>query len=55
MYVGHRLPRTKFLPLFCSGVDWKVGITFGRLMKFSRYGSRKRKIPLTQRSDDFVG
>ena len=20
MYVGHRLPRTKFLPLFCSGV-----------------------------------
>ena len=33
----------------------KFGITFGRLMKFSRCGSRKRKIPPTQRSDDFVG
>ena len=22
MYVGHRLLRTKFLPLFCSGVVW---------------------------------
>ena len=55
MYVGHRLPRTKFLPLFCSGVGWKADITFGRLMKFSRCVSRKRKIPPTQRSDDFVG
>ena len=49
MYVGHRLLRTKFLPLFCSGVDWKAGITFGRLMKFSRCNlPRKRKIPPTQ-------
>ena len=22
MYVGHRLLRTQFLPLFCSGVVW---------------------------------
>ena len=40
MYVGHRLLRTQFLPLFCSGVGWKAGITFGRLMKFSRCGLR---------------
>ena len=51
----HRLLRTKFLPLFCSGVGWKAGITFGRLMKFSRYVPHKRKIQPTQRSDDFVG
>ena len=43
MYESHRLPRTKFLPLFCSGVGWKAGITFGRLMKFSRYVSHKEK------------
>ena len=56
MYGNHRSLRTKFLPLFCSGVDWKAGITFGRLMKFSRCNlPRKRKIPPTQRSDDFVG
>ena len=55
MYVDRRLLRTKFLPLFCSGVGWKAGITFGRLMKFSRYVPHKRKIPPTQRSDDFVG
>ena len=55
MYGSHRLLRTKFLPLFCSGVGWKAGITFGRLMKFSRYVPHKRKIPPTQRSDDFVG
>ncbi|MSC22276.1 hypothetical protein CGS54_01715 [Faecalibacterium prausnitzii] len=49
MYVNRRLPRTKFLPLFCSGVDWRAGITFGRLMKFSRCNlPRKRKIPPTQ-------
>ena len=39
----------------CSGVGWKAGITFRRLMKFSRCVFRKRKIPPTQRSDDFVG
>ena len=27
-------------PCLCSGVDWKADITFGRLMKFSRYGLR---------------
>ena len=43
MYGSHRLLRTKFLPLFCSGVDWKAGITFGRLMKFSRCVPRKEK------------
>ena len=31
----------------------KIGITFGRLMKFSRCGSHKRRIPLTQRSNGF--
>ena len=41
MYGSHRLLRTKFLPLFCSGVDWKAGITFGRLMKDSRFGMKK--------------
>ena len=53
MYVGHRLLRTKFLPLFVQRRWRKVGITFGRLMKFSRCVSRKRKIPPTQRSDGF--
>ena len=49
MYGSHRLLRTKFLPLFCSGVGWRAGITFGRLMKFSRCNlPRKRKIPPTQ-------
>ena len=33
----------------------KVGITSGRIMKFSRCVTHKRKIPPTQRSDDFVG
>ena len=43
-------------PCLCSGVDWKAGITFGRIMKFSRCNlPRKRKIPPKQRSDDFVG
>ena len=53
MYVNRRLFRTKFLPLFVQRRWRKVGITFGRLMKFSRCGSRKRKIPPTQRSDGF--
>ena len=53
MYVGHRLLRTQFLPLFVQRRWRKVGITFGRLMKFSRCVSRKRKIPPTQRSDGF--
>ena len=48
VYVDHRLLRTKFLPLFCSGVGRKAGITLGRLMKFSRYGFPKKKIPPTQ-------
>ena len=43
MQGGHRSHRTKFLPLFCSGVGWKAGITFGRLMKFSRYGFPEKK------------
>ena len=55
MYVGHRLLRTQFLPLFVQRRWRKVGITFGRLMNFSWCVSRKRKIPPTQRSDDFVG
>ncbi|MFQ7460734.1 MAG: hypothetical protein ACLRNJ_06275 [Faecalibacterium prausnitzii] len=55
VYDNRRSRRTKFLPLICSGVGWKAGITFGRLMKFSRYVPHKRKIPPTQRSDDFVG
>ena len=40
-------------PCLCSGVGWKAGITFGRLMKFSRCVSRKRKIPPKQHSDGF--
>ena len=43
MYVGHRLLRTKFLPLFVQRRWRKVGITFGRLMKFSRCSSLKEK------------
>ena len=43
MYVDRRLTRTKFLPLFCSGVGRKAGITFGRLMKFSRYSFPEKK------------
>ena len=53
MYVGHRLLRTKFLPLFAQRRWRKVGITSGRLMKFSRCVTHKRKIPPTQRSDGF--
>ena len=53
MYVNHRLLRTKFLPLFVQRRWRKVGITSGRLMKFSRCSSRKRKIPPMQHSDGF--
>ena len=53
MYVDHRLLRTKFLPLFVQRRWRKVGIAFGRLMKFSRCVSRKRKIPPMQHSDGF--
>ena len=49
------MPRTKFLPLFCSGVDWKAGITFRRLMKFSRYVSHKEKYRPRSAAMDFVG
>ena len=55
MYGSHRLLRTKFLPLFCSGVGWKAGITFGRLMKFSRYVSHKEKYRPSSAAMDFVG
>ena len=55
MYVGHRLLRTKFLPLFCSGVGRKAGITSGRLMKFSRYNSRKEKYHPARQAKNFVG
>ena len=47
--------RTKFLPLFCSGVGWKAGITSGRLMKFSRYVSHKEKYRQSSAAMDFVG
>ena len=53
MYVGHRLLRTQFLPLFVQRRWRKVGIMFGRLMRFSRCVSRKRKIPPMQHSDGF--
>ena len=43
VYVDHRLLRTKFLPLFVQRRWRKVGITFGRLMKFSRCSSLKEK------------
>ena len=52
VYVARRLLRTKFLPLFVQRRWWKVGIAFGRLMKFSRCVSRK-KIPPMQHSDGF--
>ena len=55
MYGSHRLLRTKFLPLFCSGVGWKAGITFGRLIKFSRYVSHKEKYHPSSAAMDFVG
>ena len=55
MYGSHRLRWTKFLPLFAQRRWRKVGITFGRLMKFSRCVPHKKRIPPTQRSDDFVG
>ena len=56
MYVDSRLLRTKFLPLFCSGVGRKAGITFGRLMKFSRYSfPEKKKTAHAVQAKDFVG
>ena len=42
-------------PVYAAALTKKVDITSGRLMKFSRYVPHKRKIPPTQRSDDFVG
>ena len=53
MYVNRRSLRTKFLPLFVQRRWRKVGITFGRLMKFSRYNSRKRKIPPCKTGEKF--
>ena len=56
MYVDRRLTRTKFLPLFFSGVGRKAGITFGRLMKFSRYSfPEKKKTAHAVQAKDFVG
>ena len=55
MYVGHRLLRTQFLPLFVQRRWRKVGITFGRLMKFSRYVSHKEKYRPSSAAMDFVG
>ena len=42
-------------PCLCSGVGWKAGITFGRLMKFSRYVSHKEKYRPSSAAMDFVG
>ena len=53
MYVNRRLFRTQFLPLFLQRRWRKVCITFGRLMKFSRCVSHKKRKPPTQRSDGF--
>ena len=39
----------------CSGVGWKAGITFGRLIKFSRYVSHKEKYRPSSAAMDFVG
>ena len=44
-----------FCPCLCSGVDWKADITFGRLMKFSRYVSHKEKYRPSSAAMDFVG
>jgi hypothetical protein len=56
VYANRRLTRTKFLPLFCSGVGRKAGITFGRLMKFSRYGfPEKKNTAHAVQAKDFVG
>ena len=55
MYVDHRLLRTKFLSLFVQRRWRKVGITFGRLMKFSRYNSRKEKYHPARQAKNFVG
>ena len=55
MYVDRRLLRTKFLPLFVQRRWRKVGITFGRLMKFSRYVSHKEKYRPSSAAMDFVG
>ena len=54
--VVRRSPRIEFLPLFCSGVGRKAGITFGRLMKFSRYSfPEKKKTAHAVQAKDFVG
>jgi len=54
--VGRRLPRTKFLPLFCSGVGGKAGITFGRLMRLSRCSfPEKKNTAHAVQAKDFVG
>ena len=55
MYGGHRLLRTKFLPLFVRRRWRKVGSTSGRLMKFSRYSSLKEKYRPRSAAMDFVG
>ena len=56
MYGSHRLLRTKFLPLFCSGVGCKAGITFRRLMKDSRFSfPEKKNTAHAVQAKDFVG
>ena len=55
MYVGHRLLRTKFLPLFCSGVDEKSESIRSVGFKFSRYVSHKEKYRPSSAAMDFVG
>mgnify|MGYP007097559308 CR=1 FL=1 len=43
-------------PCLCSGVGRKAGITFGRLMKFSRYSfPEKKKTAHAVQAKDFVG
>ena len=54
MWWGRRLLRTKFLPLFVQRRWRKVGITSGRLMKFSKCNfPRKRKIPSCKTGEKF--
>ena len=55
MYVGHRLLRTKFLPLFVQR-RWPESRYHARTAhEIFKVHSQKRKIPPMQRSDDFVG
>ena len=55
MYVGHRSHRTQFLPLFVQRRWLESRYHVRTAHEIFKVRSPQKKIPPTQRSDDFVG